>query len=166
MQAAPDTVVTLTWRLTDAQNEQIAIDPDGTDFYVGGADLLPALSRELIGKEVGASGHLQIEPHDAFGDYDPELLRVEDRRLFPDVLEPGLQFEHLPAGCAPGADGAIYVVTDIADDKVVLDGNHPLAGMALRVQYTITEIRAPDPDELEAQSAHLDDVDTGMFLTR
>ncbi|SCC95284.1 Peptidyl-prolyl cis-trans isomerase [Thiomonas sp. X19] len=164
MQAAPDTVVSLSWHLTDAQNEPIAEHEDGTDFYVGGADLLPAISQDLMGKQVGDSGQLQIEPHDAFGDYEPDLLRLEERKLFPDVLEPGMQFEHLPAGCAPGAPGALYTVTDIADDKVVLDGNHPLAGMALRVHYTILEVREPDPDEREAQSAHLDDVDSGMFF--
>lgn len=165
MQAAPDTVVTLSWHLTDAQNEPIADDEEGTDFYVGGADLLPVITQDLLGKRVGESGQLQIEPHDAFGDYDPELLRVEERRLFPDVLEPGLQFEQLPAGCASAAPGTLFTVTDIADNKVILDGNHPLAGMALRVHYTILDIREPDPDEREAQSAHLDDVDSGMFFT-
>ena len=57
-------------------------------------------------------------------------------------------------------------MTDIAEGKVVLDGNHPLAGMALRVHYRIMEVREPDPDEREAQSAHLDDVDSGMFIMR
>lgn len=166
MQAAPDTVVTLAWRLTDAQNEPIADDAEGTDFYVGGEDLFPSISDDLLGKEIGASGQLQIEPHDAFGDYEPELLRVEDRALFPELIEPGLQFEQLPQGCAPGAEGAVYTVTDIADGRVILDGNHPLAGMALRLHYTILDVRDPDPDEREARSAHLDDVDSGMFLTR
>lgn len=164
MQAALDTVVTLAWRLTDAQNEPIADHADGTDFYVGGADLLPPISQHLLGRDIGAKGQLQIEPHDAFGDYEPDLLRIEDRALFPEILEPGMQFEHLPPGCPPGEPGTIYTVTDIADDKVVLDGNHPLAGMALRVYYTILDVREPDPDEREAQSAHLDDVDSGMFL--
>ncbi len=165
MQAAQDTVVTLAWRLTDAQNDPIADDAEGTDFYVGGADLLPAISRDIIGKSIGAQGQLQIEPHDAFGDYDPTLLRVEDRALFPDAIEPGMQFEHLPAGCAPGMPDVVYLLTDMADGKVVLDGNHPLAGMALRVHYTVLDVREPDPDEREAQSAHLDDIDSGMFIT-
>ncbi|MDE2119135.1 MAG: peptidylprolyl isomerase [Betaproteobacteria bacterium] len=164
MQVAPDTVVTLTWRLTDAQNEALAEDTQGTDFYVGGADLLPIISRDLLGKSAGDSGALHIEPVDAFGDYEPERLRVERRELFPELLEPGMQFEHLPAGCAPAEPGSLYTVTDIAEGKVILDGNHPLAGMALRVHYRIVEVREPDPDEREAQSAHLDDVDTGMFL--
>lgn len=164
MQAALDTVVSLAWRLTDAQDEPIADYADGTDFYVGGADLLPIISQHLLGQQTGESGQLQIEPHDAFGDYEPNLLRIEERALFPEILEPGMQFEHLPPGCHPGEPDVIYTVTDIADDKVVLDGNHPLAGMALRVYYTILEVREPDPDEREAQSAHLDDIDAGMFL--
>lgn len=164
MQVASDTVVTLAWRLTDAQNEPLAEDQDGSDFYVGGADLLPAISRDLLGKSPGESGALQIEPVDAFGDYEPERLRVENRALFPELLEPGMQFEQLPAGCAAAEPGDLYTVTDIAEDKVILDGNHPLAGMALRVHYRIVDVRDPDPDEREAQSAHLDDVDSGMFL--
>ena len=164
MQVAPDTVVTLAWRLTDAQNEALAEDDQGTDFYVGGADLLPSISRDLLGKSAGDSGALQIEPADAFGDYDPLRLRVEDRACFPTLLEPGMQFEQLPAGCEPAEAGCLYTVTDIAEDKVVLDGNHPLAGMALRVHYRIVDVREPDPDELEAHSAHLDEVDSGMFL--
>lgn len=158
MQAAIDTVVTLSWRLTDAQNEPIADDPEGTDFYIGGTDLLPAIEKDLLGKSAGASGQLQIEPHDAFGDYDPQLLRVEERRLFPEPVEPGMQFESLPEGCAPAAPGNVFTITDIANDKVVLDGNHPLAGMALRVLYTVLEVRTPDPDESEARSALLDEV--------
>ncbi len=166
MQVAPDTVVTLAWRLTDAQNEALSEDEQGSDFYVGGADLLPAISRDLLGKSAGDSGALQIEPTDAFGDYEPERLRVESRELFPELLEPGMQFEQLPRGCAPAEPGSLFTVTDIADGKVVLDGNHPLAGMALRVHYRILEVREPDPDEREAQSAHLDDVDSGMFIMR
>ena len=164
MNVAPDTVVTLAWRLTDAQNEALAEDESGTDFYVGGADLLPVISRDLLGKSVGDSGALHIEPADAFGDYEPERLRVEDRALFPDLLEPGMQFEQLPPGCAQAETDSLFTVTDIAEGKVILDGNHPLAGMALRVHYRILEVREPDPDEREAQSAHLDDIDSGMFL--
>ncbi len=164
MHVAPDTVVTLAWRLTDAQDESIAEDPQGTDFYVGGADLLPPISRHLMGKAAGDSGALQIEPADAFGDYDPQRLRLEPRQLFPALLEPGMQFEQLPPGCAASAPGELYTVTDIAEGQVVLDGNHPLAGMALRVHYRIVEVREPDADEREARSAHLDDIDSGMFL--
>ncbi len=164
MNVAPDTVVTLAWRLTDAQNELLAEDDSGTDFYVGSDDLLPVISRDLLGKSVGDSGALHIEPADAFGDYEPDRLRLEDRALFPDLLEPGMQFEQLPAGCSAAEPGCRFTITDIADGKVVLDGNHPLAGMALRVHYRIVEVRAPDPDEVEARSAHLDDVDSGMFL--
>lgn len=164
MQVAPDTVVTLAWRLTDAQNEALADDEAGMDFYVGAHDLLPAIERDLLGKSVGDSGALQIEPADAFGDYDVDLLRLEDRSLFPELLEPGMQFEQLPPGCAPAAPGSLYTVTDIAEYKVMLDGNHPLAGMALRVHYRIVDVREPDPDERDARSALLDDVDSGMFV--
>ncbi len=89
MQVAPDTVVTLAWRLTDAQNEALAEDEQGSDFYVGGADLLPAISRDLLGKSAGDRGALQIEPTDAFGDYEPERLRVGKPRTLPRAARAG-----------------------------------------------------------------------------
>ncbi len=80
------------------------------------------------------------------------MLRVEPRGGFPAALETGMQFEGVPGG-AP--DGVIYTVTDIAGDKVVLDGNHPLAGIAIEFRATVREVRGATADEIEA--GHTDD---------
>jgi FKBP-type peptidyl-prolyl cis-trans isomerase SlyD len=45
-------------------------------------------------------------------------------------------------------DSRFYTVTDIADGKVVLDGNHPLAGMALRFSVEIVTVRSAKPEEI------------------
>ena len=86
---------------------------------------------------------MQLEPQDAFGEYDPDLVKVEARGRFPEPLEVGMQFEGTPEEGDDDLDSLIYTVTDVAEDKVVLDGNHPLAGMALRFALNVKEVREP-----------------------
>lgn len=157
-------VATLSWRMTDSQGELIDENAEGDDFFVGGDDLLPRMAEQMMGKGVGDKGDIYLQPEDAFGDYDADLLLVEDRKLFPGELEEGMMFEQLPEGCSEGAEGVFYTVTEIHDDKILLDGNHPLAGLALRIEYTVLEVRAADPDEIEAKSALLDSADAGLFM--
>lgn len=164
MKISEDLVATLSWRMTDSQGELIDENPEGDDFYVGGDDLLPRMAERLIGQTTGDKGDVYLQPEDAFGDYDAQLLRLEDRALFPQDVEEGMMFEELPEGCAPAEEDVFYTVTEIHPDKVLLDGNHPLAGLALRIEYTVLDVREPDPDEREAQSALLDSADAGLFL--
>ena len=64
-----------------------------------------------------------------------------------------MQFEGLPES-GEEDDAIIYRVTEIADDKVVLDGNHPLAGMALVFTCTVTGVRPASAEELEHGHVH------------
>ena len=147
-------VVSLTWRLTDAQNREIDELKDPVDFFYGGDDLLAPVEEALLGRKPGDEVKLQLEPEQAFGDYKSELVCFEERGLFPENLEPGMAFEGLPAGHATPdmpAD-AIYVVTEIYDSHVVLDGNHPLAGMALRLHLKVRDVREATEEEAEAGS--------------
>jgi FKBP-type peptidyl-prolyl cis-trans isomerases 2 len=111
-------VATLSWRMTDSQGELIDENAEGDDFYVGGDDLLPRMAEQMLGKGVGDKGDIYLQPEDAFGDYDADLLLVEERKLFPAELEEGMMFEQLPEGCSPGDADAFYTVTEIHDDKV------------------------------------------------
>jgi FKBP-type peptidyl-prolyl cis-trans isomerase SlyD len=98
---------------------------------------------------------VRLEPGDAFGDYDESLLRVEARGRFPEVLEVGMRFE----GAAGGEDeDLIFTVTDMAEDKVVLDANHALAGMALKLSCTVVGVRPAT--EAEIQNGSADDPDS------
>ena len=147
-------VVSLSWTLTDAQNQPIdELDP-AVEFFYGGDDLLAAVEQALAGHETGDEVQVQLEPEQAFGDYRPELVCFEDRKLFPAELEAGMAFEGLPAGAATPdmpAD-AIYVVTEVYPSHVVLDGNHPLAGMALRLTLKVRAVREAGREEVEAGS--------------
>lgn len=147
-------VVSLTWSLSDAQNQPIDALESPVEFFVGGADLLEKVEQALAGHERGDELSLQLEPEQAFGDYKPELVCFEARALFPDVLEPGMAFEGLPAGStsADMPSDAVYVVTEVYPAHVVLDANHPLAGMALRLHIKVVDVRAASAEERDARS--------------
>jgi FKBP-type peptidyl-prolyl cis-trans isomerase SlyD len=154
MQIAAPCVVSLTWRLADAQGLEIDELADPIEFYYGGDDLLAKVEEALAGHEAGYATTLHLEPENAFGDYDPELVFFEERQLFPESIEPGMQFEGPPPGAkTPGLDpDAIYTVTEVYPDHVVLDGNHPLAGIALRLALTVRDVRQATAEEIEAAS--------------
>jgi len=147
-------VVTLTWKLSDAQNRPIDELKEPTEFFFGGEDLLPKVEECLDGQEVGFETFLHLEPEHAFGDYDAQLVCFESRTLFPETLEEGMQFEGLPEG-AQSTDmpaEAVYTVTEIYPSHVVLDGNHPLAGIAIRLALKVVEVREPTDEELNKGS--------------
>jgi FKBP-type peptidyl-prolyl cis-trans isomerase SlyD len=147
-------VVTLTWKLTDGQNRPIDELAQPVEFFVGGNDLLAKLEEALDNHAIGDEVPVHLEPEHAFGDYKAELVCFEDRKLFPDTLEPGMSFEGLPKGSATPnmPSDAIYVVTEVYPSHVVLDGNHPLAGMSLRLRVKVLDVREATADELEARS--------------
>ncbi len=147
-------VVTLTWVLSDGQNRPIDELKEPVEFFFGGDDLLEKVEEALAGHAPGEELQLQLEPEHAFGDYKPELVCFEDRKLFPDPVEPGMAFEGLPAGAAtPGMPAdALYVVTEVYPSHVVLDGNHPLAGLALRLKIKVRDVREATDEEIDARS--------------
>lgn len=150
MKTTSHCVVTLTWKLYDTLGELLDDLDEPTEFLVGGGDLLAPIETALIGQAPGAQLELQIEPEQAFGDYDERLVFLEARKLFPDELEEGMIFEGLPTGCSPGAPkDRIFHVTDIYPEHVVLDGNHPLAGIALRLKLSLKSVRAASEEEIE-----------------
>jgi FKBP-type peptidyl-prolyl cis-trans isomerase SlyD len=143
MVIAKPCVVTLTWTLADAQGEPLDELGEPTEFLFGGDDLLPRLEEALEGHAPGAELDVYLEPEHAFGEYDPELVCFEPRELFPEGTEPGMRFEGLPPGAATTGmpDDALYTVTEVYPEHVVLDGNHPLAGIALRLHVKVLDVR-------------------------
>jgi FKBP-type peptidyl-prolyl cis-trans isomerase SlyD len=155
MRVARDRVVSLDVELSDIWGHLIDRSGQPVQYLHGGyGDIFPAVEAALDGREEKDRVEVRLEPEDAFGDYDETLLRVEPRSAFPESLEVGMRFEGLASGHAEDdPDENIYTVTDIAEDKVVLDGNHPLAGMALQFVSTIIGVRAATPAEIEHGSA-------------
>ena len=147
-------VVSPTWRLQDTQGNLIDELADPVEFFVGGDDLLGKVEEALLGQETGFAAELHIEPEHAFGDYNPELVFFEARSVFPDAVEIGMQFDGMPEGAVTPdmPTDAIYTVTEVYPGHVVLDGNHPLAGIALRLDLTVRDVRAATDTEIEAGS--------------
>ncbi len=147
-------VVALTWTLSDAQGQLIDELTDPVEFFYGGEDLLPKVEEALSGQPVGFEAQLHLEPEHAFGDYNAELVCFEARSLFPENLEPGMQFEGLPEGAVSPdmPPDLVYTVTEVYPAHVVLDANHPLAGVALRIALKVCDVRAATADELAAGS--------------
>jgi len=157
MQIAKNTVVTLSYKVHDMEGNLIDAGEHPMIYVHGGYDgIFPALEEALHGKEVGASLELKLLPEEAFGDYDAALVNVEPRNLFPDELQVGMQFER---AAEDGEEDVLYTITEIAEDKVVIDGNHPLAGMALLFACTVDEVRLATPEELAHGHAHGHDHD-------
>jgi FKBP-type peptidyl-prolyl cis-trans isomerase SlyD len=141
MQVGRDTVVSLKIQMYDAQGALLHAPEDAHTYLHGGyGGLLDALERSLEGKQPGESVRVQLEPEEAFGDYDAELLRVETAERYGEGLEVGMEIEE---------DERLYTVTEVAAGKVVLDGNHPLAGIALRFSCEVVSVRAARPEEIE-----------------
>ena len=154
-------VVALTWTLTDTLGEELDVLEEPVEFLVGGDDLLQIIEEALQGLEVGAELDLQIEPEEGFGDFDDLLLFLEPRALFPAELDEGMTFEgcSLPDGCNPDAPkDAFYTVSEIYPEHVVLDANHPLAGIALRLSLTVEAVREATLQEIGQGTAG-----TGFF---
>jgi len=125
--------------LHDAQGVQLS-DPSQLSYLHGGyGEMLEALERALDGKGPGESVLVQLEPDQAFGDYDAGLLRVEPLERYGEGLSIGMQVEE---------DDKLYRVTDVGAGKAVLDANHPLAGMALRFSLVILTVREASEEEV------------------
>ena len=161
MEITPQCVVALTWTLKDTLGEVLDVLDDPVEFLLGGHDLLPPIEAALQGHSAGATMDLQIEPEQAFGDFNDQLLFLEPRELFPQDLQEGLTFEGsaLPEGCNPDAPrDMLYTVTEIYPEHVVLDGNHPLSGIAIRISLKVESVREATEEEIGRGSAG-----TGFF---
>jgi len=148
---AKDTIVSLDVELSDLWGNLIQRSEEPLQYLHGGyGNMFPAAEAVLEGKQVDDRIEVRLEPEDAFGDYDESLLRVEPRNRFPEVLEVGMRFE----GAAVGDDAnLIFTVTEMAEDKVVLDANHALAGMGLKLSCSVVGVRRATDVEIRNGSA-------------
>jgi FKBP-type peptidyl-prolyl cis-trans isomerase SlyD len=152
MNVAKDTVVTLTYELFDAEDKLIERSDEPVTYLHGGyMGIFPRVEEALEGRQAGDRCSVRMEPEDAFGEYDAELVRVEERQVFPAEVKVGMRFEGRREG---SQEATLFTVTDVADDKVVVDGNHPLAGMALRFECHVTGVREATAEEIAHGHVH------------
>ena len=149
------TVVTLEYEVRNVDGQPLE-EADAKMAYLHGGfgGIFPKVEEALEGQEVGHEFEVTLDPDDAFGEYDAELMRVEPRDTFPETLEVGMQFEGVPGGDED--EVRIYTVTDIAADKVVVDANHPWAGERLWFRCVVKDVRRATPEELRHGHPHGD----------
>lgn len=155
MNVTRDSVVALDVEVWDLWGAMLESSEAPIEYLHGGYDnIFEAVETALEGKEVGARVEVRLEPEEAFGEYDEQLVFIAERSQMPPDLEVGMQVEGLPEG-VPAEDvdddaegGRIFLVTEMAGDTVVLDGNHPFAGMALKFVCTVRGVRQATPEEI------------------
>lgn len=151
MEITQQCVVALTWTLKDTLGVELDVLDEPVELLVGGGDLLKKVEDELLGHKVGDVLEMQLEPEEAFGDFNDQLIFLEARSLFPSVLEEGMSFDGgaLPVGISAEVPrNGLYIVSEIYPEHVVLDGNHPLAGMALRLKLGVAGVREATEEEI------------------
>ena len=154
MQIGKNTVVALTYELLDADGKVVEKTDAPIEYLHGGYEgIFPLVEKALAGKGPGEKCRVRLEPDDAFGDYDAELVHLEPRSKFPDTIGVGMQFE---GRGAESGTSLIYTVTDVAEDKLVVDGNHPLAGKTLHFACVVTAVRTATAEEVTHGHVHGD----------
>lgn len=157
MKIAKDTVVSLSYELIDLSGGAVLEKSSDPISYVhGGYDgIFPTVEEALHGKNVGDKVSVKMEPEDAFGEYEHDLVRVESRDSFPKDIEVGMQLEG-GAEDDDDEDYMLYTIVEITDKEVTVDGNHPLAGKTLNFNATVTAVREATREELDHGHVHGD----------
>ena len=152
MQIAMNTVVTMTYEIKDAEGGILESSKEPVSYLHGGYDnIFPKVEESMHGKKIGDIIELGLEPSDAFGEYDAELVQIEPKSAFPEAeLKIGMQFE----GDDSSGEVIVYSVTDITDDKVVVDGNHPWAGQKVIFKAEVKDVRLANETEVGNKHVH------------
>ena len=147
-----NTVISIEYELFDLQGKLIEKNPDPISYLHGGFHgIFEVVEKALEGKKLGESVSVRMEPEQAFGDFDEKLILIEPREKFPAEIKVGMQFQ---GHKEESGRTALYTVTDIAEDKVVVDGNHPLAGVGLLFKCKVKSIRAATAEEISHGHVH------------
>lgn len=152
MQIAKDTAVTIEYEMYDAEGKLIDKTEEPIAYLHGGYDnILPLVEEALHGKGVGDSIDVSMEADDAFGEFEPELVRTEEKSVFPMEVEVGMMFE---ADDPETGDVLLFRVTEIEGTQVTVDANHPFAGMKIRFVGKVQEVRAATAEEIAHGHVH------------
>ncbi len=146
-------VVNIKYTLTDNDKNIIDQSQDGSfSFLIGAGNIIPGLEKSLMEKEVGNVFDVQIEPAEAYGEYNKEFVHKVPRTQFPPDVEinPGMQFQ----GQSPDGQMTVVTVKEINGDDIMIDNNHPLAGVQLNFAVEVTGIREASETELEHGHVH------------
>jgi FKBP-type peptidyl-prolyl cis-trans isomerase SlyD len=146
--------VSIHYTLTNEQGEKLD-SSEGQDplrYLHGASNIIPGLENALVGKTTGEKVSVTVQPEDAYGEINPEMIQIVPREAFEgiDDIQAGMQFQ------ASGPDGQTQVVTikAVGEEGVTVDGNHPLAGQVLNFDVSIEEVRDATEEEIAHGHVH------------
>ncbi len=152
MKIAKDTAVTIRYRITELATGKLLEDGAEPTAYLHGGygNTFPKVEEALEGQEQGYQTTLELQPAEAFGERDESLVRTIPKTQFPPGVKVGGQLE----GRSDDGHAHVFTVVKIKGPEVHLDGNHPLAGKALRLALTVLEVRAASAEEIAHGHVH------------
>lgn len=149
----PGKFVSLTYHITDMQGSVLEQNDIPVSYIHGGdTELIGSMDKVIAGKQAGDEVEMVVTPDDGFGERDPELTFTDDIENVPP------QFRQLGAEVQmqnEEGESRTFYVSKIEDDKLTVDGNHPLAGKTLKVMIKIVAVRdATAEDMAPASGSH------------
>ncbi|MCF2907970.1 MULTISPECIES: FKBP-type peptidyl-prolyl cis-trans isomerase [Pseudoalteromonas] len=152
MKIAPNTVVKMHYAVLDNDDNSIdnTFDDEPLEFIVGTGYLISGLEDALMSKQAGDKFSVSVEPQNGYGERHDNLMQAVPKSMFEEMeVEVGMQFR------ATTDEGEqTVIVIGIEGDDVIVDGNHPLAGITLNFDVEILEVREATSEELEHGHVH------------
>lgn len=153
MKIAHEKVVSIHYTLTSSDGTVLDSSSGSHPlaYLHGFGNIIPGLESALEGKVTGDKLSVTVEPEQGYGSRDEGLVQAVPRSAFQGVqdIAPGMQFQ------AQGPQGTrLVVVTQVAEDVVTVDANHPLAGQTLHFDVEVSEVRDATAEELEHGHVH------------
>ena len=153
MQVADNMAVSIHYTLTNDDGEVLdsSIGDEALVFLQGSGNIISGLENAMVGKVVGDKFNVRIAPEDAYGELMEDMIQVISRDMFEgiDDIEVGMQF-HADVSSGSG----VVTVVSIDDDNITIDGNHPLAGLALTFDVEVIDVRPATKEETSHGHIH------------
>ncbi|UCH47772.1 MAG: peptidylprolyl isomerase [Betaproteobacteria bacterium] len=154
MKIEKDRVVTMRFKASELGGKVLEDGKTSMAYLHGGySNVLPKIEEALEGQSAGFEVTLELQPKDAFGERDEKLVQTISKSQFPPGVKVGGQLR----GRDMEGNERVFTVKKIKGQEVFLDGNHPLAGVALRFEVTVDSVRAATEEEIAHGHAHGED---------
>ena len=145
MKIDKNTAVTLRYKVADTLGKRLEESSEPMVYLHGGyGNTFAKIEAALEGQMPGYQTTIELQPVDAFGLRDESLVQTIPKTQFPPGVKVGGQLK----GIGDDGQAQVFTVMKIKGDTVLLDGNHPMAGKALRFTVTVTQVRAATEEEI------------------
>ena len=155
MEIADKTVVTIDYTLKDDNGNILDSSSDGKFAYLHGANnIIPGLESALTGKSAGDEVDVTVSPAEGYGERNDSMVQAVPRDMFDSEqeIEVGMQFH----AQSPEGEMIVVTVTDVDQDDITVDGNHPLAGVNLNFEISVVGVRDCTQEEIDQVTAATD----------